>query len=515
VYAVEFLPQFIRRNQQQLQPLSSSREEYWNVRREIRRIEERMTRYQTGRNADPDHWVPYENHPYENMEQTRKRRSLQDTDPTSGNFTNEEALFRPIRIVFYTQALDDMRDSTNAAKIDWYKNTILPLTRHFWTAALSVVPVSGNLRITSGELDGFSYCGDSEFTQVPNEHKNTGVPDADLVLYVSGSPSSRFCPARTLAVAVPCNFDQFDRPTAGAINVCLDTITLKSDGTASPDVVQDYVDVTIHEVGHVLGMSSNSFRFFWDSETGQPRTARPFSEKTVTCVDGNSRTLILPDENTLVFHEEEDGSRYASIVTPKVQAIARNQFNCQEMIGAHLENQDTRDDSCFGDHWDERFFYPEAMSAVISPTTNVFSSLTLALMEDTGWYLSNYSISRMSSFGLGAGCDFVKNKCLQIDESGNTVVPNYSKGYFCNQGAAKGCSAELTHKLACTVLDYSFYVPQELPAAQYQYFPNEPSKGGPEQADYCPVFGTTYNNLRIDQLDCTNPSNTPSLNVYR
>ena len=84
------------------------------------------------------------------------------------------------------------------------------------------MPVSGNLKISSGELENREFCGDSEFTKVPFEHISTGIPDVDLVLYVSGTPSSRFCRGTTLAVAVACNFDQFDRPTAGAINVCLD-----------------------------------------------------------------------------------------------------------------------------------------------------------------------------------------------------------------------------------------------------------------------------------------------------
>jgi len=342
-----------------------------------------------------------------------------------------------MRIVFETKALDDMRDSSNAAKIDWYKTVILPKTSEFWSSALSVVPVQGNLRITSGSLDGYAYCGDPAFTQVPNEHKSDGVANADLILYVSGSADLRFCPDRTLAVAVPCNFDQFDRPTAGAINVCLDNIQLNSDGTATPDIVQDYVDVTIHEVGHVLGHSSNSYRFFWDPETGEPRTARPFSERTVTCVGGEEKSLVLPDSSTMEFGVDSSDRRYAAIVTPKVRAIARNQFDCQTLLGAPLENQPTRAESCTGDHWDERLFYPEALSGVISPTTNILSSLTLALFEDSGWYLANYTSSQMSPWGLGVGCDFVEKPCLLNNTQGETFVPEYSEGFFCKTACSR------------------------------------------------------------------------------
>jgi hypothetical protein len=92
----------------------------------------------------------------------------------------------------------------------------------------------------------------------------------------------------------------------------------------------------------VLGMSSNSYRFFWDPATGQPRTPRPFERSTVTCVDGTEQELIVPAQNTLRFYSN-NGQRYASIVTEKVRAIARNQFDCQSLEGAQLENQQ---DSC-------------------------------------------------------------------------------------------------------------------------------------------------------------------------
>ena len=84
-------------------------------------------------------------------------------------------------------------------------------------------------------------------------------------------------------------------------------------------------------------------------------------------MDDVERSLILPDENTMKFFQADNGQRYAAVVTPKVRAIARNQFNCQELEGAKLENQPTGTDSCTGDHWDEHDYYPEALSGVISP----------------------------------------------------------------------------------------------------------------------------------------------------
>lgn len=467
------------------------------ARRNVAELEERSMRSQTGFRGDPNHIIEYENHPFD-----KTRRLQEDTN---------SSLYKPMRICFDTTTLESQRSSDNAARIDFVENEILPRMKDFWEKALSVVPISGNLLISAQELENRMYCGDSEFTTVPDDHISNGIPDCDVMLYVSGTPSTRYCDTSTLAVAVACNFDQYDRPIAGSINFCLDTILIRDDGTASAAVIQDNVDVAIHEAAHVFGMSSNSYRFFWDPDTGEPRTERPFSAQTVTCVDEVTRTLIVPDENTMKFFVAENGKRYASIVTPKVRTVARNQFDCQSIAGAQLENQLSGSNSCTGDHWDERLFYPEALTAVISPTTNVLSPLTLALFEDSGWYKANFTMARASPWGLGAGCDFVTDACLTPGSV--PTVPEYSRGYFCNTPSYKGCSSELTHKVACTVIDYQ-YRSTPPPDTEFQYFTDEPTRGGPEQADYCPVFGSIYQGEEDGQFDCQDAAQVPSVNLY-
>lgn len=96
----------------------------------------------------------------------------------------------------------------------------------FWNDTLSVVPINGNLILQKGELAANKFCGDSEFTTVADNHLLEGVSDTDLILYVSGRPSTRFCGPSTLSVAVACIFYQHDRPTAGAIIFFLDQVQL-------------------------------------------------------------------------------------------------------------------------------------------------------------------------------------------------------------------------------------------------------------------------------------------------
>jgi len=498
-----------------------------HIRRRMEELENSLPYFQTGIRGDPDHKLTYKNHPFDKLRRQRETkagrgetnheerdaRRLQDEaegEPAANDDSDDP--FRPIRIHFDNSALDSERTNSNTRQIEFVKNVILPRMADYWSSALMVVPVEGNLLVSTAELQGRAYCGDTEFSRVPAAHISTGVPDADLVLYVSGAPSARFCGPSTLAVAVACNFDQFDRPTAGAINFCLDQIDLDEGGRASESVTEDNVDVAVHEAAHVLGMSSNSYRFFWDPETGIERTARPFDYKDVVCVDGVERSLILPDDNTMKFFIATSGQRYASIVTPKVATVARNQFNCQQLGGAQLENQPTGENSCTGDHWDERMYYPEALSGVISPTTNVLSPLTLALMEDSGWYRANYTRSHVSPWGHGVGCDFVSSPCLVgggKDHDG--ALPSYAKDYFCDKASSRGCSPAHTHKMACTVIDYSLRG-QYQPPVQFQYF-SDGGIGGPREADYCPVYGSVYSGMKPEQLDCRIDGNDDTIDV--
>jgi hypothetical protein len=136
-------------------------------------------------------------------------------------------------------------------------------------------------------------------------------------------------------------------------------------------------------------------------------------------------------------------------------------------------------------HFIHTRFYPEMLSGVISPTTNVLSTLTLALMEDTGWYKANYTQASANPWGLNAGCDFVNGACMIPADP--PEIPEYSRGFFCNEGSARGCSPEMTHKMACTVIDYDYIIPKVLPPSKFSYFPSTPTRGGPRQGDYCPV----------------------------
>ncbi len=279
-------------------------------------------------------------------------------------------------------------------------------------------------------------------------------------------------------------------------------------GISDADIA-DSILVATHEVGHVLGVDSNLFLFFRDPTTGEPLVPRPFQEKLVTCVDGNTLSRYFPEENVLKSGTNSVGQLYYDLVTPRVTTVARNQFNCQSLNGARLENQ--QGGGCTGSHFDERLFFSELMGPVFSGTSDILSPLTLALLEDSGWYQVYYESSQVSPFGFGAGCEFVNDPCI-VDNA----VPTYATGSFCTAvsevDAFTGKVDPSTSSLLCdpshrSIAVCNLFTIDDLMSIStsdvqegIRYFTDSSIQAATPQVDWCPVP------LLPVGVDCTDAS---------
>eukprot|EP00957_Ditylum_brightwellii_P035242 2672707-Ditylum_brightwellii.AAC.1 len=192
--------------------------------------------------------------------------------------------------------------------------------------------------------------------------------------------------------------------------------------------------------------------------------------------------------------------------------VVRNHFNCQTLKGAKLENQPTSIDSCSGSHWDERLFFSEIMGPIFSGLTDILSPLTLAVMEDTGWYEVSYEGTHFSPYGHGLGCDFVNEDCIVDDK-----VPDYGKGVFCDKPTeftdegffvySSDVVCDPTHKsfAVCDLYDTrtvpSFVGPFDIKPVEY--FSNQNLRTTFTRADHCPLPVTV-----LLGGDCKDPSNS-------
>eukprot|EP00966_Prymnesium_polylepis_P307755 7111753-Prymnesium_polylepis.1 len=142
---------------------------------------------------------------------------------------------------------------------------------------------------------------------------------------------------------------------------------------------------------------------------------------------------------------------------------------------------------------------------VQSSDVTAVSDITLAVFEDAGWYVANYSVGGPRCFyeprwcasppgvvggserprepmlwGQGRGCGFVGGRCNQRAWQG--------AGYFCDElpaddgSPAEGCTLGRRALGFCTLVDTGQTI-----APQYQYFPN-PQLGGKEMEDFCPLW---------------------------
>ncbi|XP_059822338.1 leishmanolysin-like peptidase isoform X2 [Hypanus sabinus] len=289
-------------------------------------------------------------------------------------------------------------------------------------------------------------CGSAGLTDGP------GVKDADFLLYVSALTTERCGQEDIVAYAAYCQLEaELDRPIAGYANLCPSMIPTE------PQEFQGMLSTVKHEIVHALGFSAGLFAFYRDDE-GKPLTVRkanglpPFNESLGLYqwsekVARRAKRLWNVRGNKQLNHE------VLLLVTPRVVNEA--------MTGSHTQNR-------------------------------VFSRLTLAALEDTGWYKANYSMAEKLEWGEGLGCDFAMNSCkFWIDQQrkrNKNVTP------YCDTLRTSPlrlmCRQDQRAVAVCNLEKYPVPVP-----AEYQYFDHLdgiPEKelqyygGSVEIADYCP-----------------------------
>ncbi|KAG8524450.1 Leishmanolysin-like peptidase [Galemys pyrenaicus] len=343
-----------------------------------------------------------------------------------------------------------------------------------------------------------------------------GIRDADFVLYVGALATERCSHENIISYAAYCQQEaKMDRPIAGYANLCPNMISTQ------PQEFIGMLSTVKHEIIHALGFSAGLFAFYHDKD-GNPLTSRfadglpPFnnslglyqwSDKVVRKVE----RLWNVRNNKIVPHT------VYLLVTPRVVDEARKHFNCPILEGMELENQGGMGTEL--NHWEKRLLENEAMTG--SHTQNrVLSRITLALMEDTGWYKANYSMAEKLDWGRGLGCDFVRKSCKFWIDQQRQKKQRLSP--YCDTLRSNPlqltCRQDQRAVAVCNLQKFPKPLPQE-----YQYFdelsgiPAEdlPYYGGSvEIADYCPFnqeFSWHLSGEYQRSSDCRILENQPDL----
>ncbi|GMH33198.1 hypothetical protein BSKO_01032 [Bryopsis sp. KO-2023] len=248
-----------------------------------------------------------------------------------------------------------------------------------------------------GEYEICSY--DSFFRFSCSVHKfGDGVPNADFILYVT-AVNSGDCGEGTAAFAHHCENDvETNRPLAGTINMC-------DSFFKSSETLLQQIETVTHEVLHALIFNPDLWSVFIDAE-------------------GNSLSKF-----------DVVGENPPAIVSPKALSAARAHFGCKDMTGIPLENQGSAGTA--GAHWDSRFLQGELMDPVAGPATlynrHTISSITLGLIDDSGWYEAVSEKAGYLRWGKDAGCDFLTESCQSY------ALSHPGQDYFCGNEGVQGC----------------------------------------------------------------------------
>lgn len=320
-----------------------------------------------------------------------------------------------------------------------YLNSLLDQAKDLFQTSLRVIPVNGSLQLTGSS----SPQGLSGGVYVSSEYTN-GVPDTDVVIFVTARPIVQSGgTTSTLAVARVVQEDQIGRPIMGHLNINPGGIDVAA------AMFKRNFGVVIHEMTHALGFT-----------IGKLRNVNPHPITGIT-------NIVTPIRLNVAANDTANDRNV--VTSPRVVEWARNYFGCSTVRGVELENQGGSGTEL--SHWEKRTVFNEYMTGTASRNP-VFSELTLALLEDAGWYVANYSRAGQLLWGHGMGCDFTNRGCDKWPKN---------PGYFCSENNAKGCTADYQAKGSCQIGTGTV-------STDYQYFPDNPTKVGfYDLPDFCPV----------------------------
>ena len=268
---------------------------------------------------------------------------------------------------------------------------------------------------------------------------------------------------------------------------------------------QSQLSTSIHEVLHALGFSADSFPLYRDGGL-QPRTPRDGSggllPRPHTGCSGLVADGTLSVDNTI-------SPPVTMMVTPRVQSVVRDLFGCSTLSGANLENQLPSSKGtpvCYSSHWEQRLFPTELMAST-ERAFSVKSALTLAALEDSGWYTANYDVAEPLLFGRGQGCAWATEPC---------ITAAGVKSGFCDSGYIKhACTGDRRAVGGCRTVTWPVdNAGQSVIPDVFQYFAARSRVGGHiAQADYCPLIDVYDSELHW-RCDDTSRQATPDGKYY-
>ena len=319
--------------------------------------------------------------------------------PITNNLNNnQQNNLRPIQIYLETKIIESDRFLTRD-KLNIIINS-LNYTARILQKLIKVKPLNYKITISYSDLNNWGYNN----YNLDILKDGNGV-EADLVIiidyindFLSSSEQKYYdgSTRRPVVGIIYLNYLSFD------FNIRNSNYFLES--------------MLLHQFTHILGFYKESYINFASS-------------------NGDLNNIL-----TTVAMDVRSSVPRSYIHSPKVMEYAKKYYNCQNLLGVELEDQDGGTNS----HWEARILLGEYMNSDHYYPEQVISEFTLALLEDSGWYEVNYFTGGLMRFGKNKKCDFLNTDCTFPSKFKNEFFnPNEIENFpACSSGRQSRVYAE-------------------------------------------------------------------------
>ena len=278
----------------------------------------------------------------------------------------------------------------------YLKATLFPRISAFFQRFLSVNDETA--------VPKFSSTGCDNLFSVPTSYSDS-TTDTDLVIFFTVTDED----ASYLAYASPCLIRaRNNRPVVGLVNINMKHVSYGKVATES------MLYTLVHEVMHVLAFAPSLYSLFQQPEP-------IYVKEEITTNAGTIETYKL--------------------VTPKLVALAKSHYGCETIDGVLLENEG--DQGSVGAHFEKLHYGNEVMTAAIN-SHPIFSVFSLGILEDSGWYIVDYTKAERLIWGKDRGCSFYNNETCLEDVS-----------EYCSSSGSVSCSSDYMAMTYCMSTNFS------------------------------------------------------------
>ncbi|XP_062373251.1 ciliated left-right organizer metallopeptidase [Sardina pilchardus] len=219
--------------------------------------------------------------------------------------------------------------------------------------------------------------------------EGAGLDNTDFLLYLH-IQNSRRCSTEPsmLAYAAHCQTDPQGRPLAGTVVICREQ--LRQERYRHETTVQ----VLIHELFHVLGFSRTLFNTWRDCFHTRQAGMGCLPHGRVTNLDDTGHMRIYTQSVVRALQE------HLNSTDPQLGGPLENVVHTTYYI--HFYDYDA-DSGGLSSHWEARVLLGSIMTAALGePSTVQIDHMTLAALQDTGWYSANFSRAQSLVWGQGS-----------------------------------------------------------------------------------------------------------------